>query len=161
SAGASSDGDGYDAWCAARRRSAETRYAGIGQGPRFSVIVSVDDRNCRWLAECLASVVGQTYRAWQVIVIDQTAAPGGRLPSSIAADDRIEQVHGGADEDPVAVRARAARGASGDYLVFVDGSDLLDPYALAAFAEASDGGRSELLYADEDRIDAQGRRRDP
>ena len=131
---ASAEADEYDAWCAARRRSAGTRYAGVGQGPRFSVIVSVADGNRRWLAECLASVHGQTYEASQVIVID---------------------------EDRVAARTRAVSGASGDYLLFVDGSDLLDPYALAAFAQASDGGRADLLYADEDRIDAEGRRRDP
>jgi GT2 family glycosyltransferase len=56
---------------------------------------------------------------------------------------------------------RAAASARGDYLVFLEPGDLLAPSALHYAAEALQRSAADFLYADEDRIDAAGCRRDP
>lgn len=152
-ASASDPAAAYDAWCAARRRTAATRYGDVRPGPRFSVIVRATDRSDGLLAACLASVAAQTYDGWEAIVVGGAA--------SMDAAGRMVSLPAEPDEGPTEMWNRGAGAASGDYLLFVDACDALDAYALAAFAQASDDGRAALLYADEDRIDGAGRQHAP
>lgn len=58
---------------------------------------------------------------------------------------------------------RGAQWASGEYLLFLDHDDVLDPYALSAFAQEILKGTQipDILYADEDRFDEEGDRIQP
>src|SRR5207253_2668047 len=55
----------------------------------------------------------------------------------------------------------AIRMGVGDYVAFLDQDDVLAPNALAEVAGALEDNDADLLYTDEDRLDAKGSRIEP
>ena len=104
---------------------------------RFSVIVpvyNVED----YLEACVASVIAQTCRDYELILVDD-----GSTDQSGAMCDRlaqqyhcrvIHQENGGLG----AARNTGIEAAQGDYLVFLDSDDFLSPDALQGLSEEMD-----------------------
>ncbi|MEG3631756.1 bifunctional glycosyltransferase/CDP-glycerol:glycerophosphate glycerophosphotransferase [Streptomyces poriticola] len=104
--------------------------------PRFSVIVPCFKVQ-GFLAECLDSVLQQSYRDIEVIAVDDCSPDGcGAILGEYAAgDDRVRVVS--LPENVGLGRARNAgmAQATGDYLFFLDSDDTLTPGALRATAD--------------------------
>lgn len=81
-----------------------------------------------YLARCLDSVLAQTHRDLEVIVIDDgsTDGTGAILDAYAAKDSRIRPIHQ-TNAGLVAVRDRGIALASGSYVSFVDGDDEIEP----------------------------------
>lgn len=81
-----------------------------------------------WLPGCLDSVLGQTFRDLEVIVIDDgsTDETGNIIDAYAARDARIIALHQ-ANAGLVAVREKGIVLATGDYIGFVDGDDTIEP----------------------------------
>jgi glycosyltransferase involved in cell wall biosynthesis len=81
-----------------------------------------------WLPACLDSVLGQTFRNLEIIVIDDGSVDGtGAIIDSYAAQDaRIVAIHQ-LNAGLVAVREKGIALATGDYIGFVDGDDTVEP----------------------------------
>lgn len=81
-----------------------------------------------WLPRCLDSILAQTYGNLQIIVIDDGATD--ETPQIIdkyaKEDSRIMAVHQ-ENAGLVAVRDRGIELATGDYVAFVDGDDVINP----------------------------------
>lgn len=157
----------YSTWVAAEERAlppwnVHREIAGVWMyRPVISVVMATYQPRRDWFEQAVRSVIDQSYPHWQLCI----AVDGGStewlndfLRRKAEADQRItfeilsdRLGIGGALN-------RASRQAVGEYLAFVDHDDLLSPYALHYVVEAMQGGRADLLYTDEDRIDAQGRR---
>lgn len=95
--------------------------------PLISVIVPVYNPG-KHLHRCLDSIVGQTYRNLQIILIDDGSTDGsGEVCDQYAAnDDRIIVVHqpnGGVSK----ARNAGLEIANGDYYQFPDSDDYLEP----------------------------------
>ena len=93
---------------------------------RVSVIMPV--YNCEaYLREAIDSVLGQSFQAWELLIVDDASTDGTTdvLRSRAAEDERIKPIFGG-DEPPDGwfgkpwALERAQREARGDWLVFVD-----------------------------------------
>jgi glycosyltransferase involved in cell wall biosynthesis len=97
--------------------------------PRLSVVVPAYDVE-EWLADSLASVLDQSHRDLEVVVVDDgsTDATGDIADGIAAADPRVRVVHQ-ANAGLGAARNVGARHATGDLLAFVDSDDLLHPRA--------------------------------
>lgn len=158
---------GYEEWCRARDRVAGARYPAPKPGgkPRFSVLVPVCDPEPFWLEECIASVRSQTYGGWELILSDDASIRQEIkkiLTAAVGEDFRIRTIFSGERGGISRATNRAAAAAKGEFLVFLDHDDLLDQFALAAFHGAIDRlPNTDLIYADEDRIDADRRRIHP
>ncbi len=92
----------------------------------ISVIVPIYNVE-RYLAQCLDSIVGQTYRALDIILVDDGSTDGSKFIAEqyAAKDGRINllfQQNLGAS----AARNSGVKIAKGDYIVFVDSDDWLD-----------------------------------
>lgn len=119
-------------------------------GPLISVLVPINDLSSRWLPAMIASVRRQTYTRWELCLTGPT--PPRSLPATAANDARIKW----------ALPNSALTLASGDYVAFLDQNDLLAPQALAELARAINlHPQARILYSDEDKIDARGRRFSP
>ena len=96
----------------------------------ISIIVPVYNSK-RYLPRCIESICGQTYRALEIILVNDGSTDGsGQLCETYAQKDpRILVVH---QENGGAVRARkeGLMRASGKYIAFADSDDWLEPHML-------------------------------
>ena len=82
----------------------------------------------KYLSKCIESVINQTYRNLEIIVIDD----GSRDKSGYICDyyegqdDRIRLVHQN-NSGPGNARNVGIEMATGDYIGFVDGDDYIEP----------------------------------
>jgi GT2 family glycosyltransferase len=131
-------------------------------GPTISVVVPAHDVPLTLLFAALESVRAQTYPRWQLCVASASTEPTVRtvLAGYPGQDERIRLMllpeGGGADDT-----TRAALGlATGEHVAFLDHQDTLAPFALFEVVQALNRHPdADLLYSDEDRIDACGSNR--
>ncbi|MBR2529088.1 MAG: glycosyltransferase family 2 protein [Blautia sp.] len=103
----------------------------MGMDPLVSIIVPVCNADQRLLASCLDSLLGQTYRRLEIVLVDDGSTDGtGAFCDAAAMKDKrirvLHQTHKGVG----AARNRGTQAAQGDYLFYVDGDDLLSPVAV-------------------------------
>lgn len=103
--------------------------------PRVSVIVAARDA-AGTLPEALASVVGQTYADWEIVVADDASSDA---TAAIAAGfPRTRVVATGGPLGPGGARNAAARAATGELLATLDADDAWEPELLATQVAAHD-----------------------
>ena len=123
--------------------------------PRVSVVIPAYNAE-RYLRETLDSVLAQTYRDLEVLVVDDGSTDTTRdVVRSYGEPVRcIEQENAG----PSPARNRGIREARGDLVAFVDSDDLWLPEKLAEQVPLfDDAGRVGLVYCHVARVDASGR----
>ncbi|MGP4045568.1 bifunctional glycosyltransferase/CDP-glycerol:glycerophosphate glycerophosphotransferase [Streptomyces sp. 2A115] len=101
--------------------------------PRFSIIVPVQGVAGR-LPSALDSVLAQSFPDFELIpVCDTPDSPAGAVAAGYAErDTRVAPAHSPSSAGPGAARNTGMRAATGAYLLFLDGDDVLVPGALAA-----------------------------
>ncbi|HET9503948.1 MAG TPA: glycosyltransferase [Hymenobacter sp.] len=107
--------------------------------------------NYGWLlAETLESVVRQSYRAWECIVIDDGSGDNTKQVAEEFAsrDSRIKYAYQ-ANAGMSAARNNGLRQAKGDYVQFLDADDLLTPHKLEVqIAKLQQSPEVDILYGD-------------
>lgn len=90
----------------------------------------------RYIEACLRSVIAQSVSDWELIVVDDGSTDDtGAICQRVAATDaRIRYVHQ-SNSGVAAARNNAMRLAVGEWLMFLDGDDLLDPHILERLLE--------------------------
>ena len=131
----------------------------------ISVIVPVYNPPAQVLDACLASVLAQTHRAWQLCICDDHSTHADVLAvikRHRSLDSRITVVRSDTNLGIAGASNLAAEQAKGSFLAFLDDDDELHPQALAEIAHAMDIDPTiDLLYTDEDKLDQRGRHCDP
>ena len=119
---------------------------------RLSVIVPVFNVE-PYLADCLASIVAQSYTHLEIIVIDDGSTDGSRaIAEDFARRDRrihiLDVVHGGNG------RARNAglEKATGRFITFADSDDLVAPGAYGAMIAKLHETSSQFVVGSSDRL---------
>jgi glycosyltransferase involved in cell wall biosynthesis len=102
--------------------------------PRVSVVIPCYNQ-AHFLPEAVASVVGQTFRDWEIIIVDDgspddTAAVAGRL--IVRYPEHTIRLLRQANQGLGASRNTGIRAARGDYILPLDADDALEPEMLAA-----------------------------
>ena len=109
------------------------RLGALGNVPLVSVVVPTHNR-IGLLKDALASVAGQTYRNWELIVVndggEDIAGVIGALPKDLATKVTALQLRPSAG--PGRARNRAIEAAQGDIVAFLDDDDLYLPGHLEA-----------------------------
>jgi GT2 family glycosyltransferase/SAM-dependent methyltransferase len=143
------------AWIAARR----------GALPTISVLLPMCDPPPELLRRALESVRGQLYPGWQLCVADDASTSPevhALLEAAERADPRVRVVRRTERGHVSATTNSALALAEGEWCVLLDHDDELAPHALfCVAAEAVVHPEVELLYSDEDKLDAEGTRCDP
>ncbi|MBN1206539.1 MAG: glycosyltransferase family 2 protein [Myxococcaceae bacterium] len=159
----------YERWYTEREpawvsRAAEA--AKVLEAPSvISLITPVSETSVPWLRACIESVQAQVHPFWELCLADD-----GSCSSQVVAlmeayarrDTRIRvarsQAHGGTARATHAALALA----TGAFVGFLGHEDTLAPHALAEMAlRLAREPEAELLYSDEDRLDAAGKREAP
>ncbi|MFE4575175.1 glycosyltransferase [Streptomyces chartreusis] len=84
----------------------------------------------KYIEACLASVLGQTHRELDVIVVDDGSTDGGAAIAERVADERV-RVDRGVNGGVAAARNRGLALARGEFVAFLDADDLWYPDKLA------------------------------
>lgn len=157
--------EAYDTLRAPDVDSIRAHVAELTRPPLISVVMATYDSDARLLREAVRSVQDQLYPHWELCVCDDaspTPAAAETLAELAATDPRIKTTrrtdNGGiahATNDALAL-------TSGELVAFLDHDDVLAPHALYLVAlEALQHPTAVLIYSDEDKLDAHGRRYEP
>jgi len=132
--------------------------------PLISVVVSVFNPPEPYLRATLNSVIGQLYQNWELCLADDasTAPHVSRVLAEYARDRRIKMVCRPTSGGVSAACNNATDIATGEFLAFLGHVDVLSTHALYLIAREIDQHPIvDLVYSDEDKITACGRRYDP
>ena len=155
----------YDTLSESKRQTILARVARMRAPPLISVVMAAYGTDPEVLLAALASLRDQLYPHWELCVADD-ASPAPEvwraLQAAAAADPRIKVVRRDQNGHISAATNTALALASGEFVAFMDHDDLLTADALAEVAqEIERHPDADLIFTDEDKIDAQGRRFEP
>lgn len=117
------------------------------QEPQYlvSVIVPVYNKK-EYVAKCLDSILAQTYKKWELLLVDDGSVDGsGEICDRYAGQDgRVRTIHQ-KNAGPTAACVTGMKEAAGSYFMFVDGDDYLEPGMVAGMAAYLTGAPGEVV----------------
>jgi O-antigen biosynthesis protein len=150
-----------------RRRSAN----GAGQEleilaerPLVSVVMPTHDTEPRHLRDAVRSVQAQTYPDWELLIVDDGSANADTRRAVTRAVSRDSRITARLLERNAGISAATNAGLElchGELLAFLDHDDVLAADALLRVAQAFGKGDVDVVYTDQDKLTAGGRRTDP
>ncbi len=116
-----------------------------GESCKISVIVPVYNKEA-YLRECVDSILSQDYQNMEVILVDDASTDdSGRICDDYGQRDaRVKVIHkenGG----PTAACVTGMEAAAGDYYMFVDSDDYVEPAMLTGMAAHLTGKPGEII----------------
>lgn len=99
--------------------------------PLVSIIIPVYNPNKTLFEVCMTSVLGQSYSNLEVVIVDDgSTVDAGKYFDTIAESDcRIIVIHQ-VNQGVSAARNNGLKAANGDYVMYVDGDDVISPIAV-------------------------------
>jgi O-antigen biosynthesis protein len=140
------------------RRAIRQRTAALPRHPDISVVLLATDPPPPQLDETIRSIQGQLYPHWELCL----QAPARAFDMAGVMDPRLRVSRVVPGESRAAAANRVLPLAMGDFVIFVEAGDLLAEHALYEIAVAlGEQPDLDVIYSDEDKVDAKGRRFDP
>ncbi len=166
------DGDAYRKWVKKYdtvghhgREILKNRVAALARKPLISVLMPAWNTPEDYLRRAIESVIAQAYPHWELCIADDASSAmhvRAVLEEYCRRDSRIKVAYRTENGHISAASNSALELASGEYLALLDHDDELPANALYCVAlEVSRHPEAALIYSDEDKLDAQGRRCDP
>lgn len=112
---------------------------------RFSILVPVYQSE-KYLPECIMSIKNQSYADYEVILVDDgsTDASGSICDIYKKNDSRVRVIHKN-NEGLLMARRDAIKEAHGEYLIFVDSDDTMQPNELERISLAIDATYPDIV----------------
>lgn len=133
--------------------------------PVISILMPVYNPPVEFLRQSLDSVREQIYPHWELCIADDAStelAVGALLRDYAARDRRIKLSFRPANGNISAASNTALDLATGAFVALMDHDDRIPPHALYRVAmEIRQHPQTDLIYSDEDKIDADNRRYGP
>lgn len=153
---------GYEAWLARHRADKRTlrrqKRTSFAQKPLISIVIPLYCTPIPYLKELLDSVRRQSYENWQLCLAD--GSPDDKVKEFIEKhynrEKRIVYRKLEQNEGISANTNEAAAMASGEYLMFCDHDDTLEPDALYEIVKAVNDTGADVIYTDEDKVSMDG-----
>ena len=132
--------------------------------PLLSLTLPVRNPRREWLEQAVQSVLDQTYSHWELCVCHHGSSDDWvreYFASLAGADARFRIVHSAEALGSAEALKQSCSLAKGDYFIFLNQDSVVSRLALHHVVEALQDEPADLIYTDEDRLDADGRRVDP
>lgn len=161
----------YAAWVARQNPGPQERariaadVAAMTNPPLISVLMPVYETDPCWLGAAIGSIRAQLYPHWELCLSDDasTRADVRAMLTAAAAEDGRIKLHLRAERGHISANTNSALAlASGEFVALLDADDELPPDALYWIArEIVAHPDVDMIFSDEDKINAKGRRFDP
>lgn len=149
----------YDTISDPDRTAIRTHVATLAFRPIISVIMAIGGGSEARLRATIASIVQQLYPNWELCLASGAEAPDlGRLLDDFAGGDPRVRVRRLDTEDLATAWNAAIDSATGEFVTFVQPGDLLSEHALYEVTVRLGEIPLDVVYTDEDSIDASGQR---
>lgn len=114
----------------------------------ISVIIPVYNVE-KYLHECVDSVLGQTYKNLEVILVDDgsTDSSGKICDEYVEKNDRITVIHQ-KNSGPSKTRNTGLENANGKYIYFLDSDDYIGNNALELLVNTAESNDADLVFFD-------------
>ncbi len=123
------------------------------RNPKFSILVPLYNTPHDFLKEMIDSVLGQTYKNWELCLADGSDTKHndvGKYCVSIAEkDERIKYVKLEENKGISDNTNECLKMATGDYIALFDHDDLLHPSALFEYVKVINDKKADFIYCDE------------
>lgn len=154
----------YSAWIAANERSILDTEA-LSYSPFFSVVIPVYNVADNMLRECIESILGQTYKHFEIILVDDASTQESvrRVLGKYENRSNITVIYRKENGHISRATNDGIKAAKGEFVALCDCDDLYAPNALYEVAKKlNEDSTLDYIYSDEDKISEDGKvRRDP
>lgn len=156
----------FDSCGTEMRTNLMAQIEGFASLPLFSILLPICNVSAAELRACIASVEKQTYPYWELCVSVGSGASADihkLLNEYVQEDARIQVVAiPVVDIALLSNKALTLVNSKSDWILRVNATDLIAENAIFIAASAiNDDSNCEIIYADEDVIDSQGKRCEP
>ena len=134
------------------RRELKAQRAADLPGPTVSIVVPVFNTPAKFFKEMLQSVQKQTYRRWQLVLVDASdeTHPAASELARTAAKQDSRVVYRKIENGGIAANTTAGFAlATGEYLTLLDHDDVLYPNALFECVQTIQNTGADFVYSDE------------
>ena len=129
-------------------------------GPLITVVTPLYDTPASFLHACVASVLDQPYRRFELVLVDDGSPDPGVLAQArgyAEQDDRVRVVARAQNGGIARATNTGLEAARGSWTAFLDHDDELTPDALTAFAERMVAEPTlDAIYSDQLKVDSRG-----
>lgn len=133
--------------------------------PLISLVMPTYKTELRYLRAAVDSVRGQCYPEWELCVVDDGSGDPElvRVMNEYAAGDRRVKFKAAAENAGISAASNAGlEMCTGEFVGFLDHDDALTADALLRVAQALEADPElDVVYTDQDKLDARGLRADP
>ncbi len=137
----------------------------LSYNPFISVVIPVYNVADNMLRECIDSVLNQTYKNFEIILVDDASTQESvrTVLASYADKSNIKVIYRGENGHISRATNDGIDAATGEFVALCDCDDLYSPNALYEVAKKiNEDPELDFIYSDEDKIDEKGKkRRDP
>lgn len=149
----------YQRW-RKRQGQAENSMSELNYRPAFSVVIPVYNTRTDQLEECIQSVLDQSYENYELILVDDHSS-WENVVSVLKAyekNEKINVIYRNSNGHISTATNDGIFASKGDFIVFMDCDDTIEPNALYEFAKKLNENKElDFLYSDEDKITEDGK----
>ncbi|MEZ5096242.1 MAG: glycosyltransferase [Nocardioides sp.] len=139
------------------RRLRRSRVGAAVRRPAVTVVVPFYNVE-EYIAECLESLVGQSFEDLELLLVDDGSPDGSRsIVDEYAARDHRIRVLTQPNAGLGAARNAGVRAARGRYLTFVDSDDIVPRDAIRALVDSARRSGSDVVVGSVERFNSRGR----
>jgi O-antigen biosynthesis protein len=153
----------FDTLNDADRSAIRAATKGLKYRPLFSLLLVVHDSPADAIQQTIQSIRRQIYREWEICLVDDasTAPHVARALASCGDDPRV-RVARRLSHAEMEAQEEAAGMSRGSFFALLEPGDMLAESALFEIAAAIQAEpKPDIIYSDEDAMDAQGKRCSP
>lgn len=130
--------------------------------PKFSVVIPVYNTVTEQLEDCFQSVLAQNYDNFELILVDDHSSWENVVPvlQKYETDERVHVIYRQTNGHISTATNDGIQMADGDFIVFMDCDDTIEPDALYEFAKKlNENPELDFIYSDEDKLTEDGKLR--
>lgn len=111
----------------------------------------------RFIAESIHSVINQTYKNWELLIVDDCSTDNTDEVVSSFKDERIRYFKNEKNSGAALTRNRALREAKGEYIAFLDSDDIWLPEKLEKMVKFMKDNNYPFAYHEYVKIDEESK----